>query len=113
MKIKEEAVINKKKFTAIYPFCFTEPLEVYHLAGAQEANRIGDLRRVFHDAKNIVVGRSGFGFGRQIFKQIRDRVALALEAARALRDAARRLRPHADRVVDIIRAKTAFLNFFH
>ena len=48
-------------FTAIFPICFTKPLEVHNFPCTQEADRVNDVR-IFDNAQDVVVGASGFLF---------------------------------------------------
>ena len=49
-------------------FCFTETLEMNNLPCPQETDRVGHFWHVFDDAEDVVVGGTGFLFGRQIFE---------------------------------------------
>ena len=81
------------------------------LSCPQESDGIGDFR-IFHQAKDIVVGGAGFLFSGQILMQIRDRIALGLELCRGKRYAARCLGPDTHGVIYIVRGETVLLNFF-
>lgn len=54
--------------------CFTEALEVHNFPGTQETNRIGNLR-ILDKTQDVVVRDACLLLRRQIFKQIRSRVA--------------------------------------
>ena len=94
------------------PKSFPEALEMHHLAGAEEADGVRNLGNIFDDPENIVVGGAGLLLCRQILKQIRQRIALALELAGVEGNPSRRLGPDADGMINIIGGETAFFDFF-
>lgn len=65
-------------FACITTLRFTETLIMHHLTLTQEPDRVAYFR-VFYESEDILIGSSGFLFGRHIFMQIRDRIALGLE----------------------------------
>lgn len=83
---------------------FAETLEVHDLSCPQETDGINDVR-ILGNTQNIVVGGTGLLFRRQIFRQIRDGIALGLEFTCVLRNPAGRLGPYGKGVVDIIGAE--------
>ena len=84
-----------------------------HLSCPKETYGICNFRDVFHHPEDIIVGGACLLFCCQIFKQIRDRITLTLEFAGIKRHSTCCLRPDSHRVINIIRPKSAVLNFFH
>ncbi len=87
---------------------FTEPLIVYYLTLAQITDWIADFR-IFYEAQDIVVSETRFLFSSHIFVQIRERISGGLDHGCAPRLSRSRLRPKADRVVDIVSRESLFL----
>lgn len=90
---------------------FAEALEVHDLTRPQELERLAHIR-VVDQAQQVVVGRAGLLLCCQIFKQVGDRVALALQRRRRKRDARRGLRVDAGRMVDEVGVEAALLDLF-
>lgn len=83
---------------------FAKALEMHDLPCPKEADGVDDIG-ILGNTQNIVVGGAGLLFRRQIFRQIRDGIALGLEFTCVLRNPAGRLGPYGKGVVDIIGAE--------
>ena len=99
-------------FTAIFPVCFSKPLEVHDFPRTQEFDGLADFL-IVNESQDIVVGGSCFLFCGHILCQIGNDIALGLELTGIERNAASRLRPDTKRVVGIIVGKAGFLDFLH
>ena len=87
---------------------FSEALEMDDLAFPQETDGIADFRILDH-AQDVVVRGAGLLFGREILREIGNRVALGLELAGIEGDAACSLGPYARGVVNIVGAESLLL----
>lgn len=94
------------------PQSFTETLEVHDFSGSQEFDRFDNVW-IIDKPQDIVVGRAGFLLCGHIFKQVGDRIALALELTGIKRDATGGLRPDGEGMVNVIFVKTAAFDLFH
>lgn len=99
-------------FTAIFPVCFAEPLEMHDFPCAQEADRVADFL-VMDEAKDIVIGGAGFLLCCHILCQIRNCIPLRLEDAGIKGSAARGLGPKGQRMVHVIFIESRFFDFIH
>ena len=88
-----------------------EALEVHDFALAKEFDRFAYIW-IVNQAQNIVVGGSGFLFGSEIFHEVRDDIALALQRRCGEGNACRALRVDAGRVVDKVGVKAGILDLF-
>ena len=86
-----------------------EALVMHDLAFAQEFDRIAHIG-IVNQTQDIVIGRSGLLLSRQIFVQIGDDVALALNICGRERYACRRRRIYACGMIDKVGVKSAFLD---
>lgn len=89
---------------------FTETLIMHHLALPQEPDRVTYFR-VFYESEDILIGSSGFLFGRHIFMQIRDRIALGLEVSGGPGGAPCGLGPECKGVVYIVFVESGLFQF--
>lgn len=101
------------RFTAIFPVCFTEPLEVHNLPRPQELDRFVHVGLIPYETKDIVIGGACLLLRCHILHQIRNDIAFGLELAGIEGNAARRLRPDADSVIHVIIAEAALLDLLH
>ena len=94
-------------FACITTLRFTETLIMHHLTLPQEPDRVAYFR-VFYEPEDILIGSSGFLFGRHIFMQIRDRIALGLEVGGGPGGAPCGLGPECKGVVHIVFVESGF-----
>ena len=80
------------------------------LSGAEEADGIADFR-ILYQAENVVIGGAGFLFCRQVLCQIGDGIPFGLEFAGVERNAASRLRPEGQGVINIVFVKPRGFDF--
>lgn len=92
---------------------FPEPLEMDDFPCPEEFYGIIDVRIVFDQPEDIIVGSSGFLFGSEVLCQIGDGIAGGLESGRRKRGSAGCLWPETGRVIHIIVGKSLFLNLFY
>ena len=83
---------------------------MHHLTLTQEPDRVAYFR-VFYESEDILIGSSGFLFGRHIFMQIRDRIALGLEVGGGPGGAPCGLGPECKGVVHIVFVESGFFQF--
>lgn len=92
---------------------FPEPLEMDDFPCPEEFNGIIDVRIVFDQPEDIIVGRSGFLFGSEVLCQIGDGVAGGLEGSGRKRSSAGCLWPETGRMIHIVVGESLFLNLFY
>ena len=84
--------------------CITEALEVDDLPLTQKADHIVDIR-VVGQAEDVVIGKAGLLFCRQILCQVGNNVACDLHCGRGPRIAGGKLRVDSHSVIDEIGVK--------
>ena len=89
---------------------FTKTLIMHHLTLTQEPDRVAYFR-VFYEPEDILIGSSGFLFGRHIFMQIRDWIAFGLEVGGGPGGATCGLGPECKGVVHIVFVESGFFQF--
>ena len=86
-----------------------EALEVHDFALAKEFDRFAYIG-IVHQAQNIVVGGSGFLLGGEVFHEVGDDIAHALQRRCGEGNACRTLRINTGRMVDKIGVKAGIFN---
>lgn len=89
---------------------FPEPLEMDDFPCPEEFNGIIDIRIVFDQPEDIIVGSSGFLFGSEVLCQIGDGIAGGLKSGGRKRSSAGGLRPETGRVIHIIIGESLFFD---
>lgn len=89
---------------------FPEPLEMDDFPCPEEFYGIIDVRIVFDQPEDIIVGSSGFLFCCQILCQIGDGIAGGLEGSGRKRSSAGCLRPETSRVIHIVIGESLFFD---
>ena len=97
----------------MFPFCFTETLEVHDFTFPQEADHIFHIRRILTQTQDIVICGAGLLLGCHILRQIRNGISCGLEGSGGEGLPGSCLGPKPCRVIYIIDVKAGRLQLFH
>ena len=86
---------------------------MHDFTSSQESDRICNFRNVTYYTKDVVISCTCFLFCGKIFKQIRDRISFALEFTGIEWNSSGSLRPHTNRMINIVRSETTLFDFLH